>query len=105
MHFFQARENLWLYLDVLFSMESLNIQVPCDLRREIVLTDHEKLAVLRAISDPEAQTQIFQTSDKAYQAVLIFRSEDLGKLERIFVETPKYLFEFIACRPGVDCIR
>ncbi len=108
---FRARENLEMFLDVIERDQSLKIEVPCNLSRSVLITnlsDGSEPIALNSVSDPEEITQIFRSEKKehkGYQAALIFRNEDLGKLERIFVETPTHLYEFPACHPGEDCIR
>jgi hypothetical protein len=47
----------------------------------------------------------FKSNLKGYRAVMIFDEADMGKLERIYIESPNKIFEFVSCTIGKECIR
>jgi hypothetical protein len=108
---FKARARADHYLDAVYKAsggKSISFEIPRDLSMIRLVPEAQKAIVLVPSNDERGASAVLYRSanpGSGYRGVIVYADSDIGRMERIFIETPEKLFEFVACVPGKVCIR
>ncbi len=84
--------------------EDIRIVFNKDFER-IDLEVNSRSLILEKTSTDETYKIIYKSTDGKFKGIVLFDSDDISKIDRIFVETPLYLYELVVCTPGETCMR
>ena len=86
--------------------DKAQIVMPKDLTKILYVYPEDSPAdELLPVADLDPLTVQYRSSSGTAKAVVIFNDKQMAIIDRIFVESPDFIYEFVGCEIGKECVR